>query len=163
MGTTLKMINDAYNKGVARKAEEKAAAQGHLDSLTQKVLDLTEELEKTKAEQTKAQATVDDLEAGFKTFMSEQEEEKSKNIAVAEEKKQIEYAAAEETITTAQKVMETREHDKNASAEANDKLDDDDKIKPTPTACKGPEGEIPCCCSIPSSSQQRSIAQLIPT
>merc|ERR1712157_136380 len=59
--TTLKMINDAYNTGIAKKAQEEAAAQGHLDSLTQKVLDLTEELEKTKAEQTKAQATVDDL------------------------------------------------------------------------------------------------------
>ena len=83
--------------------------------------------------------------------ISKQEEEKSKNIAVAEEKKQIEYAAAEETITTAQQVIETREHDKSAAAEANDKLDDDDKIKPTPMASKGPEGEIPCCCSIPSS------------
>ena len=76
------------------------------------MLDLTEELEKTKAEQTKAQATVDDLEAGLETFIGELEEEKSKNIGVAEEKKPIEYAAAEETITTAQQVIETREHDK---------------------------------------------------
>ena len=74
---------------------------------------MTEELEKRKAAQTKAQETVDDLKAGLETFISELEEEKSENIGVQEEKKPIEYA-----VTTAQQVIGTRENDKSAAAEA---------------------------------------------
>ena len=73
---------------------------------------MTEELEKRKAAQTKAQETVDDLKAGLETFISELEEEKSENIGVQEEKKPVEYA-----FTTAQQVIETKENDKSAATE----------------------------------------------